>query len=123
MDEEGYVSIRDRTKDMIVVSGFKVFSTEVENVLSALDCVAISALIGTPDAARPGSEIVNLYVELKADWKEKDADTIRQEILDFCETNLARFKIPKRIHFVDAIPLTRVGKVDKKVLRGQAHEA
>lgn len=123
MDEEGYVSIRDRTKDMIVVSGFKVFSTEVENVLSALDCIAICALIGTPDAARPGSEIVNLYVQLNDDSKQRDPDEIRREITDFCDTHLARYKIPKRIHFVDAIPLTRVGKVDKKVLRGQAQEA
>ena len=62
MDEEGYVYLKDRVKDMIVVSGFKVFSVEVEDKLSALDFVAMSALIGSPDPNRPGSEIVNLYV-------------------------------------------------------------
>lgn len=123
MDEDGYVYLRDRTKDMIIVSGFKVFSNEVENTLSALDCIAISALIGTPDAARPGSEIVNLYVELTADAKQRDAGDVRTEILEFCEANLARYKKPKAIHFLDAIPLTRVGKVDKKALRAKAQTA
>ena len=120
MDEEGYVYIRDRTKDMIIVSGFKVFSVEVESELSALDCIALSALIGSPDEQRPGSEIVNLFVELTVEARQRDADEIREEILDFCRTNLAKYKVPRVIHLVDAIPLTAVGKVDKKVLRAQA---
>ena len=120
MDDEGYVYIRDRTKDMIIVSGFKVFSVEVENELAALDCIALSALIGTPDEARPGSEIVNLYVELTPEAKQRDADEVREEILKFCRANLAKYKVPKLIHMVDAIPVTAVGKVDKKVLRARA---
>ena len=120
MDDEGYVYIRDRTKDMIIVSGFKVFSVEVENELAALDCIALCALIGTPDEARPGSEIVNLYVELKPEAKQRDADAVREEILKFCRANLAKYKVPRIIHLVDAIPVTAVGKVDKKVLRARA---
>ena len=54
MDDEGYVYLKDRAKDMIVVSGFKVFSVEVEDKLSALERIAISALIGTPDMRRTG---------------------------------------------------------------------
>ena len=121
MDEEGYIYLRDRTKDMIIVSGFKVFSTEVENVLADLDAIALSALIGSPDSDRPGSEIVNLYVELTEGAKQRDEEEIRKEILDFCEANLARYKKPRHIHFLDAIPLTRVGKVDKKTLRARTH--
>jgi len=117
MDEEGYIYLRDRTKDMIIVSGYKVFSTEVENYVSALDCIALCALIGQPDPKRAGSEIVNLYVELTPEAKSRDPETIRTEILDFCDKNLSRYKIPKRIHFLEAIPLTAVGKVDKKALR------
>lgn len=117
MDDEGYVYMRDRTKDMIIVSGFKVFSVEVESELSVLDCIAVSALIGSPDEARPGSEIVNLYVQLAEEAKQRDSDQVQEEILDFCRKNLAKYKVPKRIHFVDAIPVTPVGKVDKKVLR------
>ena len=119
MDDEGYVYIKDRAKDMIIVSGFKVFSVEVEDKLSALGSIANSALIGSPDANRPGSEIVNLFVELTPDAKQMDPDTLRDDILEFCRTEMAPYKVPKVIHFVDAIPVTPVGKIDKKVLRAQ----
>ena len=117
MDEEGYVYLKDRAKDMIIVSGFKVFSVEVEDKLSALDFIALSALIGRPDEKRPGSEVVTLYVELTPDAKKLDVDQLRADILEFCRAEMATYKVPKVIHFVDAIPLTPVGKIDKKVLR------
>lgn len=122
MDEEGYIYLRDRTKDMIIVSGFKVFSTEVENKLSYLECIANSALIGRPDPTRPGSEIVNLYVELSPAAKQRNEEELISEITEFCEQNLSRYKIPKAIHIIDAIPLTPVGKVNKKLLRANAHQ-
>lgn len=120
MDEEGYVYLKDRAKDMIIVSGFKVFSVEVEDKLSALDFIACSALIGAPDENRPGSEVVNLYVELTPAAKQSDPDKIRADILTFCRAEMATYKVPKAINIVDAIPLTPVGKIDKKVLRDQA---
>ena len=120
MDEDGYVYMRDRTKDMIIVSGFKVFSVEVENELSALDCIALSALIGSPDEQRPGSEIVNLYVQLTEEARQREAREVREEILDFCRANLAKYKVPKKVHLIDDIPLTGAGKVDKKALRARA---
>ena len=120
MDEEGYVYLKDRAKDMIIVSGFKVFSVEVEDKLSALEFIANSALIGSPDANRPGSEVVNLYVELAPDAKHLDYDQIRASILEFCRAEMAPYKVPKVVHLVDAIPLTPVGKIDKKALRAQA---
>ena len=120
MDEEGYVYLKDRAKDMIIVSGFKVFSVEVEDKLSGLEFVALSALIGSPDVKRPGSEIVNLYVELAPEAKQLDPDQVRTDIREFCRAEMAAYKVPKIIHLVDAIPLTPVGKVDKKALRDQA---
>ena len=124
MDEEGYISIKDRAKDMLIVSGFKVFSVEVEDKLSALDFIACSALIGRPDEKRPGSEVVNLYVELTSDAKQMDpSDKIRADILEFCQAEMAAYKVPKVIHIIDAIPLTPVGKIDKKVLRAAAPAA
>ena len=120
MDEDGYVYMRDRTKDMIIVSGFKVFSVEVENDVSVLDCIASSALIGSPDEQRPGSEIVNLFVQLTEGAKQRDAAEVQDEILEFCRANLAKYKVPKKIHLIDEIPLTGAGKVDKKVLRARA---
>lgn len=122
MDDEGYVYLKDRAKDMIIVSGFKVFSIEVEDKLSALDFIACSALIGSPDNARPGSEVVNLCVELTLEAKAIDPEEIRTRILEFCREEMASYKVPKVIHIVDSIPLTPVGKIDKKVLRSQLAE-
>ena len=120
MDKEGYVYLKDRAKDMIIVSGFKVFSVEVEDKLAGLEFIGLSALIGSPDVKRPGSEIVNLYVELTPEAKQLDPDQVRTDIREFCRAEMAAYKVPKVIHLVDAIPLTPVGKIDKKMLRDQA---
>lgn len=117
MDEDGYVTICDRSKDMLIVGGYKVFSVEVENKLKALDDIEICAVIGTPDEKRPGNDVVNLYVQLSAAGKAKDKDQVKQEILAFCKENLSAYKVPKRILIIDEVPLTPVGKVDKKALR------
>ena len=117
MDEEGYIFLCDRAKDMLIVGGFKVFSVEVEDKLSAIPEIAACAVIGSEDKARPGNDIVNLYVELSAKFKETDHNLIKEKILTFCHESMAAFKVPKQIHFIDAIPLTPVGKIDKKALR------
>ena len=119
MDEDGYITLCDRAKDMLVVGGFKVFSVEVEDKLKALPLVGESAVIGTPDTARPGNDVVNLFVELAPGHRDADQDAARDTVLDFMRTNMAPYKVPKAIHFVDAIPLTPVGKIDKKKLRAQ----
>lgn len=119
MDDEGYIYLKDRAKDMLIVSGFKVFSVEVEDKLSALDFIANSALIGSPDPQRPGSEVVNLYVELVPDGHTLDPKQVKAEIVSFCRANMAAYKVPKFIFIVDAIPLTPIGKIDKKVLRAR----
>ena len=80
-------------------------------------------MIGSPDLNRPGSEVVNLYVELTPEARRLGPDQVRAEILEFCRAEMAPYKVPKIIHLVDAIPLTAVGKVDKKVLRAQAAQA
>jgi long-chain acyl-CoA synthetase len=90
---------------------------EVEDKLRSLDCIAQSAVIGTPDPKRPGSDIVNLHVELTDAAKQRDPEVVRQEIVDFCRANMAAFKVPKQIVLLDSIPLTAVGKIDKKALR------
>lgn len=117
MDEEGYIFLCDRAKDMLIVGGFKVFSVEVEDKLSALPQIAASAIIGSPDTKRPGNDIVNLFVQLTADYASADKSSIEAEILGFCRKKMAAYKVPKALHFIDEIPLTAVGKIDKKVLR------
>ena len=117
MDEDGYFSIADRTKDMLIVSGFKVFSREVEEVLSEYKAVELCAIIGIKNPERPDSQIVKAVVQLSKEAQGKGQDVIKKEILEHCKENLAPYKVPKVIVFTDAIPLTAVGKVDKKVLR------
>ncbi|MFQ6007264.1 MAG: 4-coumarate--CoA ligase, partial [Woeseia sp.] len=120
MDEDGYIYLCDRAKDMLIVGGFKVFSVEVEDKLQSLDFISHSAVIATPDEKRPGSDIVNLYVELAPDSKNMDSATVKREITDFCRANMAPYKVPKVIRLIDEMPLTPIGKIDKKVLRVQA---
>lgn len=116
MDDEGYVFLCDRAKDMLIVGGFKVFSVEVEDKLASMPEVEQCAIIGFADRNRPGNDVVHLFVERPAGAKEPE-DAVRGKIIEFCRENMAPYKVPKQIHFIDAIPLTPVGKIDKKALR------
>ncbi|MDX1804169.1 MAG: AMP-binding protein [Alcanivorax sp.] len=119
MDEDGYIRVCDRSKDMLIVGGYKVFSVEVENRVQALPWVALCAVVGCPDPRRPGNDVVQLYVQHNDTELGSDAAR-RQALLDFCRDNLSPYKVPREIVFVDAIPLTSVGKLDKKALRATA---
>ena len=74
-------------------------------------------MIGTPDAARPGNDSVNLYVELTPGASTRDEEAVRAEILAFCRENMAPYKVPKHLILIEQIPVTAVGKIDKKALR------
>jgi long-chain acyl-CoA synthetase len=117
MDKEGYLKIVDRTKDMIIVSGFKVFSVKVEDVLTQHPAIDMIATIGVPNPERPGSEIVKAFVQLKAEHKADDKDALTKDITAFAKEKLTPYEVPKVIEFMDALPLTAVGKLDKKKLR------
>lgn len=115
MDEDGYIKIVDRTKDMIIVSGYKVFSVEVDNKMNKHPAIELCSCIGIPDPDRPGSEIVKLYILLKKGYEANEE--IKANILKYAQENLAKYKIPKIIEISDQLPLTAVGKIDKKALR------
>ena len=115
MDEEGYITIVDRTKDMINVSGFKVFSVEVDDKMNKYPAIELCSSVGIPDPDRPGSEIVKLYVLLKKGYEA--TEETKNDILKYAQDNLAKYKIPKIIEFIEEMPLTTIGKVDKKLLR------
>ena len=115
MDENGYLSIVDRIKDMVNVSGFKVFTRVVDEVLVEHPDIAMAATVGLPDVKRPGSEIVASAVVLKPGVK--GSDELKADILSYLQTRLAPYKIPKKIEFFDQLPLSNVGKVLKKDLR------
>ena len=117
MDADGYFSIADRVKDMLIVGGYKVFSREVEEKLYELPEVEFCAIVGIPNKDRPGNDIVKLVVQRSAQAEDKDPEALKNEIIEYCKKNMAPYKVPKIIDFTDEIPLTAVGKVDKKQLR------
>lgn len=117
MDEDGYIYIVDRAKDMLIVGGYKVFSREVEETLYQHPDVEFCAIVGVPDKKRPGSEIVKAVIQPSSEGKAKDKNQLKDDIIAFCREHKAPYKVPKIVDVVDEIPLTAVGKVDKKALR------
>ena len=115
MDEDGYFSVVDRVKDMVIVSGYKVFTRTVDDVLMEHPDIDMAAAIGLPDPARPGSEIVATAIVLKP-GVEKCAET-SDKIIQYMRENVAPYKVPKKIEFMDELPLSGVGKVLKRELR------
>ena len=117
LDEDGYVYVVDRAKDMIIVGGYKVFSSEVEDKLFKHPAIGMCALIGLPNPERPDSEIVKLVIQKSEEYQGKSDEEVEAELRAFAKENLAAYKVPKLYEFVEAIPLTSVGKVDKKSMR------
>ena len=109
-DAEGYYTIVGRSKDMIISGGENIYPAEVESVLHAHPAVAEAALIGVPDAK--WGEVGRAIVVL-----QKGARVTAEELSAFCQPRLARYKIPKLFVFVDELPKTAAGKIDKKVLK------
>jgi long-chain acyl-CoA synthetase len=117
MDRDGYFQIVDRTKDMVNVSGMKVYTTKVDDVLHKHPGVLMAAAFGVPDPDIPGSERVMAVLRLKDDYQSQ---VTVDEIRDFCRQHLAPYAVPKFVEFRDDLPLTVTEKVFKKVLREQA---
>ena len=117
MDETGYFQIVDRLKDMVNVSGMKVYTTEVDEVLFKHPAIAVAAAFGIPDVEIPGSERVMAVVALKEGFQ---GSITEQELCDFCRQYLPPYAVPKIIEFRDELPLTVTEKVFKNALREQA---
>jgi long-chain acyl-CoA synthetase len=108
MDEDGYFYVVDRLKDMVIVSGFKVFTRNVDDVLMEHKDIDMAATIGLPDPKRPGSEIVATAIVLKSGVK--GTDKLKEEITEYMREKVAKYEVPKRIDFMDALPVSAVGK-------------
>ncbi|MFX0188686.1 MAG: AMP-binding protein [Candidatus Hodarchaeota archaeon] len=120
MDEEGYLKIVDRTKDMIIVGGYKVFSSKLEDVLSEHPSIGMIATIGLANPERPGSEIVKAFIQLDPDYEyDGNEKALKTDIINFAQDHCAPYEVPKIIEIVEELPLTAIGKIDKKVLRTQ----
>lgn len=114
MDEDGFVFIVDRKKDMILCSGFNVYPRDIDEVMYAHPKVLEACTVGVPDPKR--GETVKVYVVVKP------GETLTaEEIIAHCRSQLAPYKVPTLVEFIDAIPRTSVGKPDRKAL--QAHHA
>jgi long-chain acyl-CoA synthetase len=109
MDEDGYFRIVDRKKDMVIVSGFKVFPNEVEDVVMMHPKVKECAVVGLPNATT--GETVKLFIV------KKDKSLTKDEIIDYCRDKLTAYKIPKEVEFRDSLPKTNVGKILRRELR------
>jgi long-chain acyl-CoA synthetase len=114
MDEDGYFQVIDRTKDMVNVSGLKVYTTEVDEVLFKHPRVLTAAAFGVPDPALPGSERVMAVIQLKEEYR---GSVTAEEIRHFCRQHLAPYAVPTFVEFREEMPLTVTEKIFKKALR------
>jgi acyl-CoA synthetase (AMP-forming)/AMP-acid ligase II len=117
VDEEGYFTIEERKKDMIKASGYSVFPAEVEAIMYRHPAIAEVGVVGVPDPYR--GEDVLAFVVPRPDAKGKVAEA---EIVEWCRQEMAVYKAPRRVRFVDALPKTASGKILKRALRETARE-
>jgi long-chain acyl-CoA synthetase len=110
-DDNGFVYIEDRKKDMILVSGFNVYPNEVENVVVEMEGILEAAAIGVP--AESSGEVVKLFAV------RKNPDVTEQDVLDYCRANLTNYKRPRSVEFRDELPKTNVGKILRRALRDE----
>jgi long-chain acyl-CoA synthetase len=110
MEQDGYVRIVDRKKDMILVSGFNVYPNEVEDVVAAHPSVAEVGAIGIPD--EKSGEVVKVVIV-----KRQGKDVTAEEIIAFSRDRLAGYKVPKKVEFRAELPKTNVGKILRRALR------
>ncbi len=113
LDDDGYLFICDRAKDMIISGGVNIYPAEVEGVLTAHPAVADAAVIGIPDPE--WGEQVKAVVELIAD--AEPSDDLAADIIAYCRTQLAGFKCPRSVDFETALPRTEAGKLVKRQIR------
>ena len=110
VDNEGYITIVDRLKDMIIVSGFNVYPNELEQVLTTHQDVSQCAAVGVPDDK--AGEVVKMFIV------RSNSSLTESQVIEFCKKNMAGYKVPKVIEFRDSLPMTNVGKVLRKDLKG-----
>ena len=109
VNEQGFVKIVDRKKDMIVVSGFNVYPNEIEDVVAGHPGVLEVACVGVP--SEKSGEAIRLFVV------KKDPNLTREDLIAFCRENLTGYKVPKDIVFKNELPKSNVGKILRRELK------
>ncbi|PUX12333.1 long-chain-fatty-acid--CoA ligase FadD [Cronobacter muytjensii] len=115
MDEEGFLRIVDRKKDMILVSGFNVYPNEIEDVVMQHSGVQEVAAVGIP--SEPSGELVKIFVV------KKEASLTEEALITFCRRHLTGYKVPKQVEFRTELPKSNVGKILRRELRDEARRA
>jgi long-chain acyl-CoA synthetase len=115
VDEEGYILVTDRKKDLIIVGGFNVYPRDVEDILFQHPKVELVAVIGAPD--EKSGEAVKAFIQLKL-----GETATEEEIIEFSKENMVGYKRPKKIEFRESLPVSNVGKVLRRVLRDEELE-
>ena len=110
LDADGYLYIRDRKKDMVIVGGYNVYPREIEEVLCGHPAVSEAAVVGGPDSY--WGEVPHAYVALRENVTEEN-------LITYCRERLARYKIPATLEILDALPKTTVNKPDKLALKSR----
>ncbi|MHB8659726.1 MAG: AMP-binding enzyme [Solirubrobacteraceae bacterium] len=113
MDDEGYLYIVDRKKDLIIRGGFNVYPRDIEDALLEHPAVALAGVVGRPDP-RHGEEVM-AFVSLHG-----GAAVAAEELIAWARRRIGGYRYPREIRIVDSVPLTPVGKIDRKALRGRA---
>ena len=111
LDKEGYLKIVDRKKELILCSGFNVYPSDVENILSRHPAILEVAVIGVPDEYR--GESAKAFVILKSQFVGKVSE---EEIIDWCRENMASYKRPRAVEFRETFPKSAAGKILKRSL-------
>ncbi len=112
MDDDSFFYFVDRYKDLIIASGYNVAPTEIEGVIMKHPAVKEVAVVGVADAYR--GETIKAFISLRDDYKGKIG---KQEIIDFCQDEMATFKVPRIVEFIEEIPKNAVGKLMRRALR------
>ena len=112
MDDEGFLRIVDRKKDMILVSGFNVYPNEIEDVVMQHSGVLEVAAVGVPSGS--SGEAVKIFVV------KKDPSLTEEALITFCRRQLTGYKVPKLVEFRDELPKSNVGKILRRELRDEA---
>lgn len=110
MDDGGYIDITDRMKDMYISGGFNVYPAEIENAICSIEGVVQAAVIGVADE-RMG-EVGKVYIV-----KQADSAMTEQDVIAYCKANIANYKVPRSVAFLDAMPMNASGKILKTELR------
>jgi long-chain acyl-CoA synthetase len=114
LDERGYLFIVDRKKDLIIRGGFNVYPRDVEDALVEHPAVQMAGVVGKPSQIH-GEEVV-AFVSLRP-----DSAVAADELVDWARQRIGGYKYPREVHLMDAVPLTPVGKIDRKALRSMVH--